>query len=268
MKGLYLKNLFIVLAIVAVISLLVFFNGKGFLGGAKNIFLKISSPFLGFFQNMANRISDFSQSFLKTKDLKQENEALKKENLEFRFQVSKLKETERENEILKKQFEVFPADKKQIFAEVRGFNQERTAILLNKGSGQGISKDLPVVGLGNVLLGKIIEVYPDFSKALLISDFQSEVTAMTQEGRAKGILMGKGAQNYPVLEMISKDEEIKAGDKIIASGLDNIFPAELLIGEVLETKKSDVEVFQEAKVKPYVDFDDIEEVFVIITPPN
>ncbi len=267
MKGLYSKNLLILLAIVAVIALLIFFNNWGLLSGVKNIFFKISSPFLNFFQSIAKKISDFCQSFPKVKNLKKENEILVSQNRELLAELSKLKEAERENEILREQFK-FSEENSQIFAQVRGFGEDRTSILINQGENTGISNNAPALAKENIIIGKIIEVYPDFSKALLISDFQSEVTAMTQEGRAKGVLRGRGAQNYPVLEMISKDEEIKAGDKIIASGLDNIFPKGLLIGEVLETKKSDVEVFQEAKVKPYVDFNDLEEVFVIITPLN
>jgi len=265
MKILFTKNWLILAGVAVVVLLLVFLNSQGFLGGAKNIFFKISSPLLSFFQNTSNKISDFSQSFLRTKDLKKENEILKIENLENLSQIVKLKEVERENKILREQFAGLINEETQIFARVRGFSQERTSIVINQGREQGILKDLPAVAAGNTVVGRVFEVEPDFSKVLLINSFQSQVAAMTSETRVKGILRGKGAQDYPILEMVSKEKEIKVGDKIITSGFDNIFPKGFLIGEITEVKKDDLEIFQEAKVRPRVDFDDLEEVFIITT---
>ena len=145
------------------VLLLVFLNSQGFLGGAKNIFFKISSPLLSFFQNTSNKISDFSQSFLRTKDLKKENEILKIENLENLSQIVKLKEVERENKILREQFAGLINEETQIFARVRGFSQERTSIVINQGREQGILKDLPAVAAGNTVVGRVFEVEPDFS---------------------------------------------------------------------------------------------------------
>lgn len=262
MKSLHSRNWIILLVTLAVIVLLIFFNSRGVLGGAKNIFFKISSPFLTFCQNIANGISDFCQSFIKNKDLKKENEKLRAENLELLSGLEKLKELERENEILKEQFGL-QDQKSQVLALVRGFDETKTSILINQGGDKGILKDLPVVARGNIIIGKILEVYPDFSKVLLINSEDCQVAATTQDGRVKGILKGMGFKENLNFGMVAREEEMKIGDKIISSGLDNIFPKGFLIGEISEVKKNDLGAFQEAIVRPYIDFDDLEEVFII-----
>lgn len=262
MKGSYFKN-WPILLVAAVIILLVFLNNEGFLGRTKNIFFKISSPFSTFFYGASDKISDFGQSFIRNKSLKNENEELRAKNLELLSRLVKLNEIERENEILKEQFG-FSEKQTQIFSRIRGFGDKKTSILIDRGENDGISKNLPVVARGNIIIGKIIEVYPDFAKVLLINSPESEVAVMAGENRAKGILRGGTSGDYLNLEMISKEEEIKIGDKIITSGFDNVFPEGLLIGEIVEIKKDDLGIFQEAKVRSYVDFGDLEEVFIII----
>lgn len=263
MKNFHTKNWFIFLIIVAVIVLLIFFNGKGLLSGIKNIFFKAASPFLNFFQHVAGAISNFCQSFLETKDLKRENATLKEENSRLLSEIAKINELERENKILREKFQSSGSEI-QILAQVRGFDGPRTSILINQGQNQGILNSLSVISASNMIVGRTSEAYFNFSKILLINSPLSEVAAMTQDERAKGILRGKGAGNSLSLEMVSKEEEIKVGDKIIASGLDNIFSKGFLIGEVVEIVKNDLEIFQKAKIKPYVDFDDLEEVFILI----
>lgn len=248
--------------VAAVIILLIFLNNEGFLGRAKNIFFKISSPFSTFFYGASDKISDFGQSFIKNKSLKRENEELRAKNLEILSGLVKLNEIERENEILKEQFG-FSEKQTQIFSQIRGFDDKKTSILIDRGENNGISKNLPVVAKGNIIIGKITEVYPDFAKVLLINSLESEVAVMAQENRVKGILRGGTSGDYLNLEMVSKEEEIKIGDKIIASGLDNVFPEGFLIGEIVEIKKDDLGIFQEARVRPYVDFGDLEEVFIL-----
>ncbi len=262
MINLFRKN-WPILLVVAVIILLVFLNSKGFLIETKNVFFKISSPFLTFFHSASDKISDFGQSFIKNKSLKRENEELRAKNLEILSGLVKLNEIERENEILKEQFG-FSEKQTQIFSRIRGFDERKTSILIDRGENDGMSKNLAVVAMGNVIIGKIIEVYPDFAKVLLINSPKSEVAVMAGENRAKGILRGGMSGDYLNLEMVSKEEEIKIGDKIITSGFDNIFPEGFLIGEIVEVEKNDLGIFQEARVRPYVDFNELEEVFALI----
>ncbi len=83
-----------------------------------------------------------------------------------------------------------------------------------------------------------------------------------------GIIKGN-AFNQCFFKYVLRKHEIKKGDIIISSGLDGVFPKGFRIGEVsnISQKNSDV-IFQEITVTPYVDFEKLEEVFVVLNPPN
>ncbi len=59
-----------------------------------------------------------------------------------------------------------------------------------------------------------------------------------------------------------RKEEIHAGDVIVSSGLDQVFPKGLKIGTVLDVKKDHSRLFQDIMVQTSVDFDKLEEVLV------
>jgi rod shape-determining protein MreC len=58
------------------------------------------------------------------------------------------------------------------------------------------------------------------------------------------------------------------GDTVVSSGWDGVFPKGLRIGYVSEVVKRTSGIFQEIKVTPFVDFDKLEEVLVILNPPD
>ena len=60
------------------------------------------------------------------------------------------------------------------------------------------------------------------------------------------------------------DANIQTGDAIISSGLGGIFPKGLVIGHVVEVEKDQYGLLQQALVAPAVNFNRLEEVFIVI----
>ena len=58
--------------------------------------------------------------------------------------------------------------------------------------------------------------------------------------------------------------KIKIGDRVISSGLGGLYPKGILIGWVSEIRHEQHELFKTARLESAVDFNSIEEVFVII----
>jgi rod shape-determining protein MreC len=69
-----------------------------------------------------------------------------------------------------------------------------------------------------------------------------------------------------VFQYALRKDEVNIGDKIVASGLDGVFPRGMPIGEVSGVVRRAAGIFQEVSVTPYVDFEKIEEVLVLLTP--
>ncbi|MBU0995701.1 MAG: rod shape-determining protein MreC [Proteobacteria bacterium] len=137
-------------------------------------------------------------------------------------------------------------------------------IVIDKGKTNGVEKGAPVV-VPEGIAGQIIEVTDNYSKVLLIIDRNSAVDALVQRTRARGIIKGEST-NQCILEYVLRKHEISVGDTIVSSGLDGVYPKGLRIGEVSEVTKRNSGIFQEVIVTPYVDFEKLEEVLVVINP--
>ena len=78
---------------------------------------------------------------------------------------------------------------------------------------------------------------------------------------------GKNAMiksSLTILSNIPIDSEIKEGDIILTSGLGGMYPQEIRIGEVVSVEVDSVGIMKKAIVKPYVDFNKLEELFVVV----
>ena len=153
----------------------------------------------------------------------------------------------------------------QVIARVitRGASNYLSALSIDLGSEHGIAPGMPVV-TERGLVGRIHKVGPTSSTVLLITDPSSGVQAMIkrENSRAVGVVNGQ-AGRLPVMEYIPQEADVAVGDEVITSGLGGNFPKNLIIGQVVEVKKRDYEMFQQAMVRPTVNFDRLEFVLVI-----
>ncbi len=143
-------------------------------------------------------------------------------------------------------------------------------LVIDKGSDAGITVDSPVIipmGDEAGLVGKISEVIgPDSAVVLLLTDEMCQVSARLQNSQEQGILNGqRGAlRTLPDLKLryLSKEAVAIPGQKVISSGTGELFPANLILGEVVSLSIGIIDA--EAVVKPLVNFEDLEDVFVIL----
>lgn len=139
-------------------------------------------------------------------------------------------------------------------------------IVINRGSADGITKDMPVV-TPQGLAGNVISVYGNTAKVQLLLDPRSAVGALVQrpESRVAAIVEGNGASPFvPRMVNMARDADIINGDKIVTSGFGGIYPKGLLVGEVVDVVNEEGGLLKYAVLKPAVDFDRLEEVFVIV----
>ena len=136
-------------------------------------------------------------------------------------------------------------------------------ILINKGSVDGLKVGMPVIAPPG-LIGRLIDVSWHVSKVLLLIDESSNADAMLQRTRLQGIIRGAGFRGG-ILKYIIKNQDVKAGDTIISSGMGGVFPKGLLIGQVSYVEKQDNDLFLKIKVAPFVDFSQLEEVLILVS---
>jgi rod shape-determining protein MreC len=138
------------------------------------------------------------------------------------------------------------------------------AVVINKGSKDGVEKGMPVV-VPEGIAGQVTTVSSHYAKVILIIDRNSAVDAMVQDSRARGIIQGESS-NRCVFKYVLRKDEVAVGEKIVASGLDGVFPKGLHIGKVTGVVRRVAGIFQEVTVTPYIDFEKLEEVLVLPAP--
>ncbi len=265
--------------VVLLFVLFIILNLTAIAKEVKNLFYLISSPIQKSLWRVGDRVSDFFETISEIKNLKKEvdeislidtlryawlKEELKLKIQEFMAENAKLKELKKENEILRGALEIgLEKEFKLTLAEIIGKDISQDSLIINKGSADGISKGLPVITQQKILLGKINEVYKNFSKAMLISNKESSFDAKISEKDISGLVKGRGSLKL-FLDRIPQEKEIKEGDLIVTTALGGIFPSGLLVGEIKEIKKSDIEPFQQAEIKPFFNITEIEKLFIIL----
>ena len=256
------------LIIVLLIAFFIVLNLTSFSKEVKNFFYLISSPIQKTLWRAGDNLSDFFEVISEIEKLKKENEELLLKNQALLAENTRLKELKKENEVLREALEIgLEKEFKLLLSEVRGKDISQDTLLINKGSKDGISKGFPVITQQKALIGKIGEVYENFSKVILISNkessFDAKIMEWDDDGDIRGVIKGKGNLKL-FLDLIPQEKEIKEGNLVVTTVLGGIFPKGLLVGEIKEVLKSDIQPWQGAEIKPAFDIKELETLFVII----
>ena len=157
-------------------------------------------------------------------------------------------------------------DRKVIAAEVIGKDPSPwfKTLIIDKGSKDGLGKGLPVV-IPEGVVGQITEVAAGYAKVLLIIDQNNAVDALVQRTRARGIVTGETTGRCRFKYVLRK-HDVEVGDVLISSGLDGVFPKGLRVGAVTGVMRRNSGIFQEVSVMPFVNFEQLEEVLIVLEP--
>lgn len=226
--------------------------------------LAVLSPVHGFITGTTQQVENAWEGYLDLVQVKRENTKLREEVRKLREMANAGVELQQQNRRLlqlldfkeKTQFDL-------VLAQVIGVDSSNwsRAIFINRGSRDGIRKDLPVVTHEGVV-GRVIEATPDAAKVLLITDPRSAVDALIQRTRDTGIVVGDDAR-HARMKYLPLESNLKTGDLVVSSGLGGIFPKGLVVGRVTGVTKQKFGLFQEAEISPSANLSRLEEVFVI-----
>jgi rod shape-determining protein MreC len=135
-------------------------------------------------------------------------------------------------------------------------------IIINRGNRDGVSKGMAVIAPEGIV-GHVVKDFDWSAQVLLLIDQSSAIDALVQRTRFRGIVEGETGETCHFKYVVRK-ADVKIGDTLISSGLDRIYPKGLRVGTVSEVSRPVSGLFQEVKVRPFVDFSRLEEVLVIL----
>ena len=199
----------------------------------------------------------------------EENRAYRRLFIQDKFDKIQSREIRLENERLAKLLELKPSSMhgvdKLLYARViaRSPLSWNRTLWIDKGFEDGLRENLPVFSQGT-LAGKIIEVRPGASKALLLTDPNCKVGVLLERTRQQGVLSG-AVSGECRMKYITLGADVKPGDRVETAGLGVFFPKGIPVGEVIRSWKEPGQIYQVASVRPLADPGKIEEVAVLDT---
>jgi len=230
------------------------------------LLLEAMRPFQWVVRSVAKDLRDVRYGLKTLDSLWLENQDLKVQVKELREELDSLREAKATNLRLQKLLKLKTQGfKRPVTALVIG-NSASTwsrSLTINKGSKDGVRKGMAVLSAEGIV-GQIIAVASSISKVLLLTDHNSGVDVIVQRTRARGIVSGS-LERDPVMEYVTRNEEIREGDRLVTSGLDGIFPKGILVGIVGTVRKKNYGLFQDVGVRLAVEPSRIEEVLVVST---
>ena len=196
--------------------------------------------------------------------LKQKNEYLQAENIKLALDNSFMHEMKLENQRLRQLIGFKQQHEMQLIAARvigKGYRDGIQSIVLDVGVEDSVTKNMPIV-VADGLVGKIYQAGNDYSLGQIMLDQNFHASGMVQRSRVNGIINWEKG-NYCLLKEVPKRSDVVKDDWVITSGYGEIFPTGLKIGQIFEIFESPNDLFMQIKLNLAVDFERLEEVFII-----
>jgi rod shape-determining protein MreC len=231
-------------------------------------FLEIVRPLEATFANLSHGGTSIVSDYLDLVHVREENAHLRVELAKVKSDRARLAELESENRHLGDLLELKGVlGTSAVAANVIGSDATGMSHTLVVGSGSSIGLHPGMAVLSNQgVVGKIIATSPHAARILLIDDHNSALDGFDQRSRARGIVAGL-VDDGLILKYADRSEDIRAGDTIVTSGLDGIFPRGLLVGAVKSVHREGPGLFLSVAIAPAVEFRGLEQVLIVTQPP-
>ncbi|MBU1130577.1 rod shape-determining protein MreC [Patescibacteria group bacterium] len=233
--------------IIVLLALVIFI---GYYAGLVNL---LEQGLLKLFSPVQQQLYNWSLVLKKINNLGEileENTYLKSELSKLVVDYVKLSNIESENEYLKKELDYLKENKYnyQIAGVIGGQPYQGQILFINKGSQDGLLENLAVTAGQGIIIGKVVSVLPRRSQVQLLTDPDSRLAAsFSQQTGTQGLVRGKAGSSL-IMEFVPQNLEIKEGDLVITSGLEENIPRGLLVGRVTEVNNLAGQIFQQVNI--------------------
>jgi rod shape-determining protein MreC len=146
-----------------------------------------------------------------------------------------------------------------------GASPDFRTVTIDKGSRDGLRADMAIIAPGGVV-GRVATASARAAKVQLLVDRNAAAGAIIARSRAQGVVVGGGDDRLR-MDYVSEAADIAVGDVVMTSGIDGIYPKGFAIGRVEAVEKNGP-ASTRIVVKPAVDFRTLEEILVVLTPPD
>lgn len=255
-----------VLILLAVAVLLIFLHGVGILRPVENVVTFAFSPIQRWVYGVGTSINGAYLSIVNYRGTADENSKLREKVNSLAEENTQLRMLFADQQSLSLQQSFLTSlGYEYIAARVIGKNPESNfqALIIDRGSLDGINEGMPVVVGSGIMIGTISQVNNRTAEVIATSDSRSRIAALVENQQSsQGVVIGEHGLSLK-MELISQSDEIANGTSVITSGLEVPIPRGLVLGEISRVESEPTSLFQTAYLKPFVKIDSVTVVSVI-----
>ncbi|WP_368488544.1 rod shape-determining protein MreC [Clostridium sp. BJN0013] len=226
-----------------------------------------------------NKIKESISFILNFSDVKKENEQLKKKNSSLENKLVEYNSLKSENSNLRKELNFKSEIEEYNYIGCDIIGKSSSGILdevaINRGSKDGIEKQMVAV-TADGLVGQVVHVEKNWSIVQCLTNENMAVGGTVDKTGDEGGVINSGivkgykseeSKFLAKLYYLPQESTVKEGDIILTSGIDNSYPSGIRIGSVIDVETDKGKVMKNALIKPYVNFDKIQQLLIVI-PKN
>ncbi len=269
------KYLLFILTIVCTALIVITFNTNLFTGPLNSFAGVFVVPFQKGITSVSTSIKDTTDKLSSITKLLEENERLKEQVDELTIANTNLEQEKYELTELRSlyeldaQYEQYEKTGARIIAKDAG--NWYYSFVIDKGSDDGIQIDMNVIA-GGGLVGRVIDVGPDWAKVQSIIADNSSVSGMVLSSSDNLIVSGdleKYRNGYISFSKLVDDvDRVKIGDKIVTSNISDKYLPGILIGYISTIDDDSNNLTKSGTLTPAVDFEHMNEVLVLLELKN
>ncbi len=207
--------------------------------------------------------------FTRHRLLQKERDALLTERARLQLKVNDARDLARENAELRTllQLQARPGQKVVHAAQLyQGHDWFAQRITLDRGAGAGLRSGLPVVdALG--LVGQVSRVYPGSSDVTLVSSPDQLTPVYVERTGQRGLAAGSGHGRLE-LRYMPAQTDVRAGDRLLTSGIDRLYPAGIPVARVSRVSRSQSSPYLRVECLPLAGIDRSRTVLVLVAEPQ
>jgi rod shape-determining protein MreC len=246
-------------------GILITLSTVGLLRPVENVAASPLRLISGTFNRLTLSLSQSATEFAQIRDLRARVALLEETLAQYQAELVELREIENDYQRLTNLLDYTTLREDQTFVaanviDVDLSGQLRT-ITINRGTRDGLAVGMPVV-TAQGLVGRVLNVSAGAARVLLITDPSSAVSVRLQSNRVQGTVIGQLSGNLR-LTFVPLDADMQEGDIVITSGLGGNFPPDVVVGVITSTRQFEFELYQEAQVRSFNDFNTLEFVLVV-----
>ena len=216
-------------------------------------------------------LSNRSEELAQIRDLISENDELKRQVDELTIENTRLQQDRKELANLRElcnldaQYDEYNKTGARIIARDSG--NWFYSFVVNKGTNDGIAVDMNVMA-GSGLVGRVVDVGPNWAKVKSIIADDSNVSAMVLSSSDNLIVSGNlklyasGVIEFE--QLVDSKDVVVEGDKVVTSNISDKFLPGILIGYISTINRDSNNLTKSGYLTPAVDFEHLEEVLIIL----